>query len=127
MTNVAISILKNTILAAAIAISTVGAAVAADKFGAIAFSKSTGAYGFSYDHQSRRDAEARAMSECKSRSRGCMIGIWFKNACGSVALGTNGWGSAWAGSRGNAEGAAVANCSKHTGNCRVLAWTCTAR
>lgn len=122
-----ISILKTTTLASALVILAAGTAVSADNFGAIAFSKSTGAYGFSYDHQSRRDAEAGAMNECRSRSRGCAVAIWFKNACGSVATGPNGWGSAWAGSRGNAEQAALVNCSKHTRNCKVLAWTCTTR
>ncbi|SOE08316.1 uncharacterized protein DUF4189 [Hoeflea halophila] len=114
-------------LALAFVIMGASSAVSADNFGAIAFSKSTGAYGYSYDHQSRQNAEAVAMNECRSRSRGCKVAIWFKNACGSVAIGPNGWGSAWAGSRGNAERAALSNCSKHTRNCKVLAWTCTTR
>ena len=121
------AILKRAFSASLMFFMAASMAVAADNFGAIAFSKATGAYGFSYDHQSRRDAEARAMAECNSRSRGCKIAIWFKNACGSVAIGQNGWGSAWAGSRGNAERAAIANCSKHTSGCRVLAWSCTKR
>ena len=67
------------------------------------------------------------MSECSARSRGCKVAIWFKNTCGSVARGSNGWGSAWAESRDKAQRAAIANCSKHTRNCQVLAWTCTSR
>jgi len=119
--------LKTAMMASAIVIMTAGTSFSADQFGAIAFSTTTGAFGFSYDHGSRRDAENRAMSECRSRSGGCKVAIWFKNACGSVATGTNGWGSAWAGSRQKADRAALNNCSKHTRNCKVLAWTCTSR
>jgi hypothetical protein len=37
----------------------------------------------------------------------------------------NGWGSAWASSRQQAEQSAIRNCSQHTGGCRTLAWSCT--
>tara|TARA_R110002020_G_scaffold12842_5_gene46686 strand:+ start:1952 stop:2332 length:381 start_codon:yes stop_codon:yes gene_type:complete len=110
--------------AAAILAATAGAA-SADNFGAIAFSQGTGGFGFSYDHGSRRDAENRAMAECRARTRGCKVAIWFKNACGSVARGPNGWGSAWAGSRRQAEQAALRNCSQHSRGCRTLAWSCS--
>ncbi|KJS16732.1 MAG: hypothetical protein VR78_06945 [Hoeflea sp. BRH_c9] len=122
----AVIFLKRTTLAAAILGLTAGAALA-DNFGAIAFSQTTGAYGYSFDMGSRRDAETRAMRECRSRSKNCQVAIWFKNACGSVAIGANGWGSAWAGTRANAERAARNNCSKHTSGCKVLAWSCTTR
>lgn len=102
-----------------------GGAASADSFGAIAFSQSTGKFGYSFDHPSRASAETRAMAECTARSRGCKVGIWFKNACGSVATGVNGWGSAWAPSRQQAEQSAIRNCSQHTGGCRTLAWSCT--
>lgn len=109
---------------AAMLLATAGAA-SADSFGAIAFSERTGKFGYSFDHPSRASAENRAMAECNARSGGCRIGIWFKNACGSVATGTNGWGSAWAPSRQQAEQSAIRNCSRHTGGCRSLAWSCT--
>jgi serine/threonine-protein kinase len=128
MRQTAINILKRTTLASAVVVLTAGTAVAADSFGAIAFSQATGGYGFSYDHGTRREAESRAMSECNSRSRGCKVAIWFKNACGAVATGSNnGWGSAWAGSRERAERDAIGYCSEQTRNCQVLAWACTSR
>ncbi|MBU4530635.1 MAG: DUF4189 domain-containing protein [Hoeflea sp.] len=102
-------------------------AASAEYFGAIAYSPTSGVYGFSYDHGSRRDAEARAISECRMRGRGCKVAIWFKNACGSVAVGANGWGTAWAGTRRDAERAAIRNCSRYTGGCRTLAWSCTSK
>ncbi|MDP2120094.1 MAG: DUF4189 domain-containing protein [Hoeflea sp.] len=116
--------LKTMVVVVGIVAGTGGAAMA-DNYGAIAFSKSTGGFGFAYDHLSRRDAENRAMAECRARTRGCEIAIWFKNACGSVAMGSNGWGSAWAESRRAAERAAIRNCSRHTRGCTTLAWTCT--
>ena len=84
-------IFKRMIMALAVMLAASGAA-SAEYFGAIAYSPTSGVYGFSYDHGSRRDAEARAISECRMRGRGCKIAIWFKNACGSVAVGSNGWG-----------------------------------
>lgn len=99
----------------------------ADNYGAIAFSPSSGAHGYSYDFSSRRQAETRAMNECRSRGRGCQIAVWYVNACGAVATGSNGWGSAWAGSRQAAERRAVQECSGYTRNCQVLVWSCTTR
>jgi uncharacterized protein DUF4189 len=127
MKQTATSILRRTTLASAVVLSTAGTAASADNFGAIAFSQATGGYGYSYDHATRSQAESRAMAECRSRNRGCKVAIWFKNACGAVATGSNGWGSAWAGSRDGAERAAIGYCRQHTNNCQVLAWTCTSR
>lgn len=119
-------LIRRMTLAMTIMIAAAGAA-SADNFGAIAYSNTTGAYGYSYDHRSRGSAEVRAMSECRARGRGCKVAIWFKNACGSVAAGSNGWGSAWASTRRDAERAAIRNCSRYTGGCRTVAWTCTSR
>lgn|GEM_PF-5377611 len=51
-------------------------ALAADNYGAIAYSKSSGAYGYSYDFGSREAAEERALSECRARGDGCKIRCW---------------------------------------------------
>ena len=60
------------------------AAAAGDNFGAIAFSSSSGATGYSYDYDSRDGAEERALQEC---GPGCKVVLWFKNACGALAVG----------------------------------------
>jgi hypothetical protein len=99
----------------------------ADNYGAIAYSPSTGAHGYSYDFPSRGQAETRALAECRARGRGCKIAVWYVNACGALATGSNGWGSAWAGTRSAAESRAVRQCARFTRNCRVLAWSCTSR
>lgn len=94
-------------------------------FGAIAFSPSSSSYGYSYGHPSRAAAESRAYGECAARSGGCQVVLWFQSACGALAQGYNGWGSAWGNSRAQAERNAIAQCSRHTGGCGILAWVCT--
>jgi hypothetical protein len=97
----------------------------ADNFGAIAFSSSSGANGYSYDHGSREGAEEHAMQEC---GPGCEVVLWFKNACGSLAVGNgNGYGTGWADSRGEAEDIAMRSCRQQNGGCGVKVWTCTTR
>jgi hypothetical protein len=77
------------------------AAAADDNFGAIAFSSSSGATGYSYDYDSRDGAEERALQEC---GPGCKVVLWFKNACGALAVGEgSGYGTGWASSRSEAE------------------------
>ena len=60
----------------------------ADLYGAIAYSSSTGRYGHSYDFGSRSEAEDYARSKCGSGD--CAIKVWFKNACGALAVGRRG-------------------------------------
>ena len=109
-------------------LASAGAAQARDYYGAIAYSPSTGAYGYSYDHPSRADAEARALAECGNRASDCQLPLWFRNACGALASGGNGgWGTGWGTSRGLAEGYALSTCRQHTSGCSVIAWVCTTR
>jgi hypothetical protein len=97
----------------------------ADYFGAIAFSTSDGAVGYSYDFGSREEAEERALQECGA---GCEVVLWFKNACGAIAAGAgHGYGTGWAGSRGEAEGIAMRYCRQNAEGCEVLRWVCTTR
>ena len=72
----------------AIAFTTLTPALAvADSYGAIAFSPSTRADGWSNSFSTRADAERRALRECSARARDCRVAIWFKNACGALAVG----------------------------------------
>jgi hypothetical protein len=102
-------------------------AVAADNFGAIAYSPSTGAYGWSYDYPSRSAAENVALANCRKRAGDCVIPIWFRNACGALAVGSNGYGSGWGTSRSIAERFALQVCGRHTGGCAIRQWVCTTR
>ena len=96
-----------------------------DYYGAIAFSTASGANGYAQDFDSQEGAEERALQECGS---GCEVVVWFKNACGALAVGEgNGYGTAWAGNREAAEDGAIRVCAKNAGNCAVKAWACTTR
>lgn len=121
----AIDFLKTLSFVTAIFALTTGAAFADNYFGAIAYSRNSGAIGYSYDHASRSSAEGRAMNECRAKGRGCKVVLWFKNACGAVAGGSDGWGSGWGGNRQVAERQATNSCSNYSGGCRVLTWACT--
>jgi serine/threonine-protein kinase len=101
------------------------AALADDKYGAIAFSQDTGRHGYSYNYDSRGEAERRALNEC---GRGCTVAVWFRNACGALAVGEdNAYGSGWSTSRREAENIAMNGCGEHSGSCSVVRWACTDR
>ena len=97
----------------------------ADNYGAIAYSPSTKANGYSYDYPSRAAAENNAMSRCDAED--CKIVMWFREACGAVAAGADGYGASWASTRSQAEAKAIAECGKYTSGCATAVWTCTTR
>jgi serine/threonine-protein kinase len=95
--------------------------------GAIAYSPSTRAHGWAYDYASRREAESRALSECRRHAGDCVVPVWFCNACGALAAGSEGYGSGWGTSRKVAEGSALQSCRRYSGDCSVMRWVCTTR
>jgi hypothetical protein len=100
---------------------------AAQNYGAIAYSPSTKAYGWSYDYPSRGEAESMAMSNCRKHANDCIVPLWFRNACGALAIGSNGYGTAWASQRGGAENQALVVCRRYSMDCAVKQWVCTTR
>ena len=102
-------------------------AIARNNYGAIAYSPDAGSYGYSYDYRSRARAEAAAMSSCRETGHGCRVIIWFRNACGALATGPDGYGSGWARSRRAAERKALRSCRNYSRRCGVLSWACTTR
>ena len=97
------------------------------RFGAIAVSPSSNEFGFSYKLNSRREAEGRAMSECRSSSRrgDCRIATWFRDSCGALAQGgVNTWGAEWGSSGGEASRKAMAVCERGGQRCRVVQTVC---
>src|SRR5262245_65613021 len=73
-------------------------------YGAIAYSPTNRAHGWSYDYPSRKDAERRALAQCRRHAEDCVVPVWFRNACGALAVGSDGYGSGWGPSRKSAEG-----------------------
>ena len=106
-------------------LSMVGAA-SANGFGAIAFSPGSGSHGFSYGYPSRGAAEQVAMRNCHKYAGDCRIAIWFRNACGALAVGAGyGWGAGYAAGKQGAETIAMGYCRQHAGNCRIVRSYCS--
>ncbi len=103
-------------------------AEARDYYGAIAYSPSTGAHGWSNDYGSRSGAESAALSNCRRHASDCVVPIWFRNACGALAVASGGgYGSGWGTSRGLAERYAMRSCRGQNSSCSILRWVCTTR
>lgn len=120
--------LKRIMKSALVAVALLGVSAAtahADSFGAISLSPATGATGWSHDYSSRWEAEDVAQSHCYKNAGDCRVAIWFKNACGAVARGNDGWGAEWATGSRQAQRAALAACSNHTYGCQVIRWQCS--
>lgn len=111
--------------AAALVLAMPSTQAAADNYGAIAYSPSSRVWGYSYDYRSRGEAERQAMARCEAMD--CIIAIWFRNACGALANGPDGYGSAWGPTRGAAEANAIRECGDHSSGCATAVWTCTSR
>ncbi|MFO0554970.1 MAG: DUF4189 domain-containing protein [Polyangiaceae bacterium] len=99
----------------------------ADKFGALAFSDSTGKYGWAADRASREEAEDAAIGFCEVKD--CRPIVWFKNSCGAIARGDDrvvyyAYGQT---SREESERVAIDRCQEHTTKCVGIAWGCTSR
>jgi len=122
---------KSMAIAAAVAIPTisVGAIEAnAQSYGAIARSPSTQDKGYSWNYDTRDAAERRALRECENISNpgDCEVLIWARNACMSIAEGSNGAaGSGWSTNKAQAERTARKVCRDYDGvDCSVTRTIC---
>lgn len=101
-------------------------ALAADRWGSIAFSPDTRANGYSYNYPSKAAAQSRAMVNCDNNADDCRIVVNFRNACGALAVGSNGgWGANWGTTRAAAENNALRVCRNNDDGCRVTRWVCS--
>lgn len=120
--------LRKLTVATSIAVLSVAAplaASAADLYGAIAYSQNSRAHGWAKDFQSQSAAENAAMNECNKQANDCRIGVWFRNACGAVAVGDDGgWGSDWGANMNAAENKAMHVCDGYSYNCKVAVSQC---
>ena len=97
-------------------------------YGAISYSQQTDSHGWASDYKSQDQAESRAVEECAKHGDGCMLSVWFANACGALAVGKgNGWGANWGRTREEAEQNALNSCNSNTSDCEVRRWVCTTR
>ncbi len=97
----------------------------AQQFGAIAYSESTGNYGYSHGYRSRDEAIWLAERRCGASD--CRWKVWFRDSCGALAKADNG-ALGYSHGYGSAEQArhrALAECSRRGSNCRILCWACS--
>jgi serine/threonine-protein kinase len=93
--------------------------------GAIAYSPSTRAHGWSFDYASRKEADRIAVDRCRRHADDCIVAVRFRNGCGALAVGADGYGSGWGASRRLAERYALQSCSRYSDGCAVIRWVCT--
>jgi hypothetical protein len=98
-----------------------------NKFGAIAYSPATGVHALTTDHGSQEEAERAALASCAQRAKDCKVPLWFRNACGALAVGPNGYGTGWGVDQGLAESYALKSCAQYSKNCTIRRWACTTR
>ena len=95
-------------------------------YGAIAYSQNSRAHGQSWNYPTRWEAEQRAINECSTRGYGCKAVMWFRSACGALAVsGRGGYGAGWDTSKYVAEQKAMAECYRHNNSCYIELSHCT--
>jgi serine/threonine-protein kinase len=102
--------------------------LSADEWGAFAYSFSTGAYGFSYDHDTQQEAINAAVDECDADD--CKAQVWFRNSCGAFANATGddpGYGWGIGNDKDEASAVALSECRKRGTGCKLIKWVCTTR
>lgn len=100
---------------------------AGESYGAIAYSRTTGAIGWGFDYPSREAAESGAVANCRQHAGDCAVATWFRDACGAIAVGDNGYGAEWGEEAKGAEDAALTRCRGRALNCTVRRSVCTTR
>jgi serine/threonine-protein kinase len=92
---------------------------AADRYAAIAFSPSTGAYGYGYGFTSLTEAKNRAVKECDGADA-VVVGS-ARNGYVALALGdaTDAYGVGWASTAASAQAIALAKCRARTTGCYI--------
>ena len=107
----------------ALAFSLAGAAAAqkAGKglWGALAYSTKTGAYGYSVDRTTKREAETEAFRLCGTN---CDLTRTFRNGCAAVATRPKRVAADTGASREIAEAKALRKCGDQ---CKIAVWACT--
>jgi hypothetical protein len=105
-----------------------GAVEARDYYGAISYSKTTRSLGYVYDMDSQDEAESAALIACSDFAPDCEPMVWFRNACGAMAISSDGaWGSNWGEDEATAEKKALAGCGQYAKDCQIVRWVCTTR
>lgn len=99
--------------------------VLAEGYGAIAYSPATRADGYTDGFGSQSGAENRALELCyQYGGTDCRVVVWEHNECAALAVGGDGWGYGYGGTKSIAQAEAVNACADRTGGCSVRRWVC---
>lgn len=99
-------------------------AQAYDLYAAIAYSDSTGRWGYSFDNYTLADASVSAVSRCAAYD--CRVKTWVRNGCAALARGySGGLGWAYNDSLAYARTRAIQECNAWGYGCGIVAWACT--
>ena len=92
-----------------------------DPYAAIAYSPSTGRYGYSHGQSCRRRAECVARAHCKADDARTVV--WCHGAWCALALGkdSQAYGYGWSSTAQGARSRALDNCRKRTTDCYIAA------
>jgi len=96
-------------------------------YGAIAYGRTSGAWGTSYQWTSQSKAESVAMQNCKEHGDDCEVMVWFKQQCGAVAA-ADGKDAFWGlgANEGQARAQAQRKCEDAGGKgCEIQAAQCS--
>lgn len=118
--------LRRTLAGLVVASALLASTGAQAAWGAIAYSKATGATGWSHSAVNEVDAEITALDGCGDYADDCVTAVTFRNGCGALAVGRNGgWGADWGVDRYEAQEDALDRCGSYDRGCRVIRWQCS--
>jgi hypothetical protein len=93
-------------------------------WGAIVYAKDLGKYGMSWGHVSRKAAIANAVASCGDPSQCGSEVSFFGSDCAAFAFSGKDWALTARDSDKDAREAALSDCKKHGGTCRLVAAVC---
>jgi hypothetical protein len=97
-------------------------------YGAIAYGANSTAYGYSFDERSAREADSKALANCKPNGDDCKVVTSFSNSCAAVAAieKKNVFSTGSGGSEQGAKDSALKACERdHGKGCEIEVWTCS--
>ena len=103
------------------------AANAQELFGAFAYSVKEKKHGWAINFPTKEAAEQAALVHCQKNAETCQNILWFRNACGALVTGPEGFAAEWAEDQTDAVNKALKACATRSGSCAVTATHCTAK
>ncbi len=92
---------------------------AEDHYAAIAYSRSTGAYGYAYGYHTRKEAEDEALKRCDAED--AQVLTWGQNRWIALARASdNSYGHAGADTESEAQKTALSYCGEHSDDCEIV-------